>query len=48
VLRILLNGGLPHPMAVEMVMGCLDGRQRTVSELLRAGATGPEAFIVTQ
>ena len=37
-----LFGGCPPPgMAADMVMACLEGRQRTVAELLRAGATIP-------
>ena len=40
-LLALRLGGLPQPMAADLVMEGLDGWQRAVAELLRAGATAP-------
>jgi len=36
-----LIGGMPHRMAADMVTEGLEGRDRAVAELLRAGATVP-------
>jgi len=41
MLTVLLLGGLPPRIADSMVMGCLDGRERLVAGLLRAGAAVP-------